>query len=106
MSARQRIVRFGCRWIAAYLGNGENAQRALRSLDERLFKTRSPLLVTGLHALGPHSTGELLLEVIGNDDQLRDDVFALLEKYARLSVAEVHALGADTFPPAIFAVEP
>ena len=89
----------GTRWIKAYLGEGPDAGRARRSLDKRLFDVRFPWLVRRLCALGERPVGELLLEVIGGDERLRDDVFALLERYARLSPEEVRAVGADVFPP-------
>ena len=94
----------GTRWIKAYLGEGQDAEQAHRFLDKRLLDVRYRLLVKRLHALGERPTGELLLEVIGGDERLRDDVFALLERYTRLTPEEVRAVGADIFPPAVFAV--
>ena len=95
-----RVRGTGTRWIKAYLGEGPDAEQAHRFLDRRLFNVRFPLLVRRLCALGERPVGELLLEVIGRDDGLRDDVFALLERYTRLSPEEVRAVGADVFPPA------
>jgi len=89
----------GKRWIKAYLGEGTDAEQAHRFLDRRLRDVQYHLLVNRLHALGPRPTGELLLEVIGGDERLRDDVFALLERYTRLTPEEVRAVGADVFPP-------
>ncbi len=89
----------GKRWIKAYLGEGPDAEQAHRFLDRRLRDVRYRLLVRGLHALGERPTGELLLEVIGGDERLRDDVFALLERYTRLTPEEVRAVGADVYPP-------
>ncbi len=77
------------RWIKAYLGEGMDAEQAHRFLDRRLRDVQYHLLVNRLHALGPRPTGELLLEVIGGDERLRDEVFALLERYTRLTPAEV-----------------
>ena len=94
----------GTRWIKAYLGEGPDAEQAHRFLDRRLRDVRYRLLVGRLHALGERPTAELLLEVIGGDERLRDDVFALLERYTRLTPEEVRAVGADIFPPAVFAV--
>ena len=88
----------GNRWIKAYLGEGPDAEQAHRFLDRRLRDVRYSLLVGRLHALGERQTGELLQEVIGGDERLRDDVFALLERYTRLTPAEVQAVGADVFP--------
>ncbi len=79
----------GKRWIKAYLGEGTDSEQAHRFLDRRLLDVRYHMLVNHLHALGPRPTGELLLEVIGVDERLRDDVFALLERYTRLTPAEV-----------------
>ncbi len=79
----------GKRWIKAYLGEGTDAEQAHRFLDRRLRDVQYHLLVNRLHALGPRPTGELLLEVIGGDERLRDEVSALLERYTRLTPAEV-----------------
>ncbi len=103
-TSEARVRGTGDRWIAAFLGEGKDAEQAHRFLDRRLLKVRYQILVNNLHALGPRPTGELLLEVIGDDDRLRDDVFALLERYTRLTPAEVQAVGADVFPLAIFEV--
>ncbi len=98
-TSEARVRGTGNRWIKAYLGEGPDAEQAHRFLDRRLLDARYHMLVTRLHALGPRPTGELLLEVIGGDEQIRDNVFALLERYARLTPAGVHAVGADVFPP-------
>ena len=95
-----RVRGTGNLWIASFLGEGQDAEQAHRFLDKRLVDVRYHMLVTRLHALGPRPCGELLLEVIGSDERLRDDVFALLERYTRLTPAEVQAVGADVFPPA------
>ena len=89
----------GNRWISDFLGEGPDAERAHRFLDRRLLDVRYHMLVTRLHTLGPRPCGELLLEVIGGNERLRDDVFALLERYTRLTPEEVQAVGADVFPP-------
>ena len=98
-ASEARVRGTGDKWIASFLGEGQDAEQAHRFLDKRLVDVRYHMLVTRLHALGPRPTGELLLEVIGVNDQLRDDVFALLERYTRLSPEEVRAVGADVFPP-------
>ena len=90
----------GNRWIAAFHGEGQDAERAHRFLDRRILDIRYHMLVTRLHALGARPCGELLWEVIGGDERLRDDVFALLERYTRLTPEEVRAVGGDVFPPA------
>ena len=98
-ASEARVRGTGNRWIKAYLGEGPDAEQAHRFLDRRLLKVRYRLLVNNLHSLGPRPTGELLQEVIGGDERLRDDVFALLERYTRLSPEEVQAVGSDDFPP-------
>ena len=98
-TSEARVRGTGNRWIRAYLGEGPDAEQARRFLDRRLLNVRYRLLVNNLHSLGPRPTGELLLEVIGGDERLRDDVFALLERYTRLSPEEVQAVGSDAFPP-------
>ena len=55
-------------------------------------------LVGHLHALGPRPVAELLTELVGHDEQARSDVLHLLEKYAGLNPALVHALGGSGFP--------
>ncbi len=72
--------------------------------DARLFKTRLPVLVDHLHALGVRPVAELLIELVGDDEQARNTLLLLLERYGRLSPAVVQAVGGDTFPPAVFAV--
>ena len=98
-TSEARVRGTGNRWIASFLGEGPDAEQAHRFLDKRLLDVRYRLLVKRLHALGERPTAELLLEVIGGDERLRDDVFALLERYTRLSPEEVQAVGADVFPP-------
>ncbi len=56
-------------------------------------------LINHLYDLGPRAVGELLLEVIGDDDHIRLDVEICLERYRQLDPDVVHALGADSFPP-------
>ena len=99
-ASEARVRGTGNKWIRAYLGEGPDAEQAHRFLDRRLLKVRYRLLVNNLHSLGPRPTGDLLLEVIGIDERLRDDVFALLERYTRLTVAEVQAAGSDVYPHA------
>ena len=74
--------------------------------DARRFKTRLPVLVNHLHALGVRPVTELLIELVGTDEQARNTLLLLLEKYGRLSPAVVQAVGGDRFPPAIFPVGP
>ena len=98
-ASEARVRGTGTRWIRAFLGECPDAEQAHRLLDRRLRDVRYRLLVRRLHALGERQTGELLQEVIGGDERLRDDVFALLERYTRLTPEEVQAVGADVFPP-------
>ena len=72
--------------------------------DARLFKARLPGLVAHLHALGVRPTAELLIEHVGDDEQARNTLLLLLERYGRLSPAVVQAVGGDHFPSAVFAV--
>ena len=81
----------------------ETAQRR-HSEDPRSFKARLPALVGHLHALGIRPVAELLIEHVGDDEQARDTLLLLLEKYGRLNPAVVEAVGGDRFPPAVFAV--
>ncbi len=74
--------------------------------DARQFKARLPVLVGHLHALGVRPVTELLIELVGTDEQARNTLLLLLEKYGRLSPAVVQAVGGDRFPPAIFPVGP
>ena len=99
-ASEARVRGTGTRWIKAFLGEGPDAEQAHRFLDKRLLDVRYRLLVKRLCALGERPVGELLLEVIGGDERLRDDVFALLERYTRLTPEAVRAVGADVFPPA------
>lgn len=50
-------------------------------------------LVEHLHALGPRAVGEFLVEVADPED-----LFLVLERYARLHPETVRALGCDQFP--------
>ena len=72
--------------------------------DVRSFKARLPALVGHLHRLGVRPTAELLIEHVGDDEQARNTLLLLLEKYGRLNPAVVKALGAEAFPPSIFPV--
>ena len=74
------------------------------SEDPRSFKARLPALVGHLHALGIRPVAELLIEHVGDDEQARDTLLLLLEKYGRLSPAVVQAVGGDRFPTSVFAV--
>ena len=90
----------GDRWIAAFLGQGQDAERAHRSLDDRLFNVRLPVLAKHLHGLGPRPVAECLLEIAGNDVGARVTLLAALERYAKLDPATVRRVGGDVFPPA------
>ena len=71
-----------------------------------LFDSRYRRHVEHLSRLGPKPIGEFLLQLAGTGDGGRTALVILLEQYARLSPEAVKAIGADVFPPAIFAVDP
>ena len=89
----------GDRWIAAYLGEGQDAEQARRLLEERLFNIRLPVLAKHLHGLGVRPLAECLLEIAGNDDGAHITLLTALERYSKLTQAMVAAAGADVFPP-------
>ncbi len=93
------VRRTGTKWIKAYLGEGLDAERAHRSLDDRLFNVRLPILAQHLHDLGPRPVAECLLEIAGNDDRAHITLLTALERYSKLTPAMVAAAGADVFPP-------
>ena len=78
----------------------QQAARCQHGEDARSFKARLPALVGNLYALGVRPVAELLIEHVGDDEQARNTLLLLLEKYGRLSPAVVQAIGADVFPPA------
>ena len=98
-ASEARVRGTGNRWIAAFLGEGPDAERAHRFLDERLFNVRLPVLAKHLHDLGPRPVAECLLEIAGNDDGARVTLLAVLERYAKLDPVTVRAVGGDVFPP-------
>ena len=71
-----------------------------------LFDSRYRRHVEHLSNLGPKPIGEFLLQLVGPSDDGRTALIVLLEQYARLSPEAVKAIGADVFPPSIFAVGP
>ncbi len=89
----------GDRWIAVFLGEGQDAERAHRLLEERLFNVRLPVLAKHLHGLGVRPLAECLLEIAGNDDGAQITLLVALERYSKLTPAMVAAAGADVFPP-------
>ena len=93
------VRRTGTKWIKAYLGEGQAAERAHRLLEERLFNVRLPVLAKHLHGLGVRPLAECLLEVAGNDDGARVTLLAVLERYSKLDPATVRGVGGDVFPP-------
>ena len=58
-------------------------------------------LVGHLHALGPRPTAEFLIEIAAGDLGMRIPIRANLERYARLDVEMVKALGADRWPASL-----
>ncbi len=94
------VRRTGTKWIKAYLGEGQDAERAHRLLEERLFNVRLPVLAKHLHGLGVRPLAECLLEIAGNDDRAHITLLTALERYSKLTPAMVAAAGADVYPPA------
>ena len=103
-ASEARVRGTGDKWIASFLGEGQDAEQAHRFLDDRLFNVRLPILAQHLHDLGPRPVAECLLEIAGNDDGARVTLLAALERYAKLDPATVQAVGGDVFPSAGFAV--
>ena len=75
-------------------------------VNDPLFNARFRRHVEHLSRLGPKPIGEFLLQLAGPSDDGRTALIVLLEQYARLSPEAVKAIGADVFPPSIFAVGP
>ena len=98
-ASEARVRGTGNRWIASFLGEGQDAEQAHRFLDDRLFKVRLPVLAQHLHNLGPRPVAECLLEIAGHDDGARTTLLAALERYAKLDPATVRGVGGDVFPP-------
>ncbi len=98
-TSEARVRGTGDKWIASFLGEGQDAEQAHRFLDDRLFNVRLPVLVQHLHDLGPRPVAECLLEIAGNDDGARITLLAALERYAKLDPATVRGVGGDVFPP-------
>lgn len=72
-------------------------QSANRS--QYLARARRERLVTALHRLGPRVVFELLDE-LDRHLGLGDDIDRRLERYARLDLDVLHAVGGDRFAPA------
>ena len=98
-ASEARVRGTGDKWIASFLGEGQDAEQAHRFLDDRLFNVRLPILAQHLHDLGPRPVAECLLEIAGNDDGARVTLLAALERYAKLDPATVRRVGGDVFPP-------
>ncbi len=77
-----------------------------KPLGDHLFKALIRRQATHLHGLGIRPLTEFLIELAGLDEQVRNDLLLLLERYSRLDRAIVEALGAERFPPIIFPVGP
>ncbi len=104
VASEARVRGTGNKWIKAFLGEGPDAERARRSLDDRLFNVRLPVLAKHLHGLGARPVAECLLEIAGNDDGARVTLLAVLERYAKLDPATVRGVGGDRWPATIFPV--
>ena len=75
-----------------------------KPLDGHLFNAQIRRQAAHLHQLGVRPLTEFLIEFVGLDQQVRNDLLLLLERYARLDREVVEAVGAGSFPPAVFAV--
>ncbi len=73
-------------------------QPEFQPVDRPLFDARFRRQVAHLHALGVRPTAELLIEHVGDDEQARNTLLLLLEKYSLLDRTVVEALGGDCFP--------
>ena len=69
-----------------------------------LFDARFRRHVAHLCRLGVRPVGELLLQVVGTNDDARTALVVLLEQYQRLDADVVAALGGDRWPETIFPV--
>ena len=75
-------------------------------LDGPLFDPRFHRLVDHLHRLGVRPLGELLLQLVGTQDDARTALVVLLERYRQLDVDVVAAVDGDRWPETIFPVRP
>ncbi len=75
-------------------------------VNGHLFDARFRRHVDHLCRLGPRPVGELLLQVVGTNDDARTALVVLLEQYQRLDVDVVAALGGDRWPGTVFPVDP
>ncbi len=69
-----------------------------------LFDARFRRHVDHLCRLGARPVGELLLQLVGTQDDARTALAVLLEQYQRLDADVVAALGGDRWPEATFPV--
>ena len=71
-----------------------------------LFDARFRRHVDHLCRLGPRPVGELLLQLVGTQDDARTALVVLLERYRQLDADVVQAVGGDRWPATIFPVCP
>ena len=113
----QRIVAIQVLAPTARLSNSEpphdvtnrfsrRPQPAPRPVDSPLSDARFHRLVAHLHRLGVRPLGELLLQLVGTQDDARTGLVVLLEQYRQLDVDVVEAVGGNRWPETIFPVEP
>ncbi len=71
-----------------------------------LFDARFRRHVDHLCRLGPRPVGELLLQLVGTQDDARAALVVLLERYRQLNPDVVQAVGGDRWPETTFPVGP
>ncbi len=86
--------------------SGHRLRPTCQPLDGPLFDPRFHRLVDHLHRLGVRPLGELLLQLVGTQDDARTALVVLLEQYRQLDVDVVLAVGGDCWPATIFPVGP
>src|SRR5687767_12303246 len=73
---------------------------AVNILDALRFRH----LVSRLHAAGPRPTGELLARLTRLEPSITASLLRVLEEFASVDVETIKRMGADRWPPAVFAV--
>jgi hypothetical protein len=81
-------------------GRYRPAADAVNVLDALRFRH----LVSRLHAAGPRPTGELLTRLTRLEPSITTSLLRVLEELASVDVKTIKRIGADRWPPAIFAV--
>ncbi len=81
-------------------------QPTRQSLDGPLFDARFRRLIDHLCRLGTRPVGECFLQLVGTNDDARNALIVLLERYRQLDADVVAALGGDRWPTNIVPVGP